>query len=243
MLCMLFVSFLVSLPARLQPQDLFFMPGAITFWTYTWSTHEASTPRACSESRSYNSLVPWATTLWLVFEVRSYNSLNLHLFYPWGSNLEGSIFAYRLQPQDLFLLPGATTLWTQTCSNHWGSSPKGSFHYVWSVFMLYHIQLIINHDFHKSPLNMHHSYHFPIYMFSCILNNSCSFHHSILRMLRAQSTSCFFHILSITSWILYSLLCLTIISQTFLQHLSSSIKILRLHTTYIFIQKYHWLEV
>jgi hypothetical protein len=147
----------------------------------------------------------------------------------------------RLQPHDLFLMPGATTHWTYTCSTHWGSNPKGSFfvhdfvmlvlkHYVCSVFMLYYIQPIITHAFHKSSLNMHHSYHFPIYMFSCILINSCSFYPSILRMLPVQSTSCSFHILCITSWILYSLLCLTIVSQTFLQHLSSSINILKLNT-------------
>jgi hypothetical protein len=54
-LCMLFVLFLVSLPARQQPQDYFLMPGATTFWTYTCSTHEAPIPRA-------RLLVPRATT-------------------------------------------------------------------------------------------------------------------------------------------------------------------------------------
>jgi len=89
----------------------------------------------------------------------------------------------RLQPQDLSLMSGATTHWTYTCSTHWGSNPKGSSfihdfvmlvlqHYVCSVFILYHIQLIITYVFHKSSLNMHHSYHFLIYMFSCILINS-----------------------------------------------------------------------
>jgi hypothetical protein len=37
--------FLVSLPARLQPQDLFLMPRALTFWSYTCSACKASTPR------------------------------------------------------------------------------------------------------------------------------------------------------------------------------------------------------
>jgi len=36
-------------------------------------------------------------------------------------------FACKLQPRDLFLMPGATTHWSYTWSTQWGSNPKGSF--------------------------------------------------------------------------------------------------------------------
>jgi hypothetical protein len=71
--------------------------------------------------------------------------------YPWGYNPKtrfwgskplvstyeaptprASFLTCRLQPHDLFLMPGATTHWTytcftHTCFTHWGSNPKDSF--------------------------------------------------------------------------------------------------------------------
>jgi hypothetical protein len=63
------------LACRLQPQDLFLLPGATTLWTYTWSTQKAPTPRLipypgaiihwCQELQPSNLFLrPEATTFW-----------------------------------------------------------------------------------------------------------------------------------------------------------------------------------
>jgi hypothetical protein len=100
------------------------MLGATTFWTYTWSTQEAPTPEARFVPRSYNPLVSGATTLWLVFEARSYNFLDPLVSTHWDSNPNGSFsYPWGYNPKTCFWGLSYNFL-NPLISTHWGSNPK-----------------------------------------------------------------------------------------------------------------------